>query len=362
MRSLAVARGVLSVALLALLGLAAACDPSDGRPEPTADPEDATPRPSDDPAPLVEPSPAPTPDPPPEDRPDHPADTPPPRHVWVAVEDADRTVLVDLDAGAIVADVATPGGPHNLTVAPDGTTATALYAASELAIIADGQVQLVTLGDRPHDVKATDDWFVVANEAGRRVELVSLAGEPGPTIDLPGEPHDLAIDHAGEQAWVTLNRRDDLAVIDLASATIDRRVATGHAPHDLLFAPDGRLWVTDWTGLLLVLDGDEVVHRRELGVEAHHLAFTPDGREAWITDHGTNELFVLDTDSIDVIDVIGLPGAPHHVAITPDGARAAVVDHTNGELLVFDVATREPVGTVAVGPGPHGVWAVPPLG
>jgi YVTN family beta-propeller protein len=156
-----------------------------------------------------------------------------------------------------------------------------------------------------------------------------------------------------------MNRTDDLAVVDLNTAAVDRYVATGHAPHDLLFAPDGRLWVTDWTGLLVVLDGDDVIQTRELGVEAHHLAFTPDGAEAWITDHATNELFVLAADSANLLETINLPGAPHHVTITPDGVLAAVADHTNGQLLVYDTATREQVDAINVGSGPHGVWAVP---
>jgi YVTN family beta-propeller protein len=275
------------------------------------------------------------------------------------VEDDHRTVLLDLDAGEIVEDHATPGGPHNVTVAADGTAAAALYATTDLAVLADGKATTVTLGGTPHDVKATDEWFIVANEAGQRLDYVSLDGEPGPSVPLRGEPHDLAINPDGQTAWVTLNRLDELAVVDLDAAEVDRYVSTGHAPHDLLFAPDGRLWVTDWTGLLLVLDGDEVVETRELGVEAHHLAFSPDGAEAWITDHGTNELFVLDAATVQVRETIALPGAPHHVAVTADGALAAVADHTNGRLLVYDTATREQVDAIDVGPGPHGVWAVP---
>ena len=283
----------------------------------------------------------------------------PKRLVWVGVEGDDRTVLVDLDSGDIVQDHPTPGGPHNVTVAADGTVAAALYATTDVAAIADGDVEIVTLGDRPHDVKASEEWFIVANEAGRRLDYVSLDGKPGPRVRLRGQPHDVAVDPDHERAWVTMNRSDEFAVVDLDAAEVDRYVSTGHAPHDLLFAPDGRLWVTDWTGRLLVLDGDEVTASRGLGVEAHHLAFTPDGSQAWITDHGTNELFVLDADTLEVLETIALPGAPHHVAITADGALAAIADHTNGAVLVYDTETREQVNVIEVGRGPHGVWAAP---
>lgn len=353
-------RVTLGVALATLLALVTvACDPAEPQPPEVVE---ETPAPEPEPPPAPTPTPAPTPEPTPTPAPElTPTPTPAPepaRLVWVGVEDDDRTVLVDLDAGEIVQDHATPSGPHNVTVAPDGTAAAALYASTDLAVLADGETRIVTLGDTPHDVKATHVWFIVANEAGRRLDYVSLDGEPGPSVPLRGEPHDLAIDPSGQTAWVTLNRRDELAVVDLDAAEVVRHLPTGHAPHDLLFAPDGRLWVTDWTGLLLVLDGDEVVETHELGVEAHHLAFTPDGAEAWVTDHGTDELFVLDAATVDVLETIALPGAPHHVAITGDGALAAVADHTDGRLLVYDIATREHVDAIDVGPGPHGVWAV----
>jgi len=291
-----------------------------------------------------------------------PSTSPAARLVWVGVERGDRAVLVDLDSGEIIEDHDIPGSPHNVTVAPDGTAAAALYATTDLAVVADGEAKIVTLGGRPHDVKATAEWFVVANEAARRLDFVSLEGKPGPNVPLRGEPHDLAIDPSSRRAWVTMNGTDELAVVDLDGAGVDRYVATRTAPHDLQFAPDGRLWVTDWTGRLLILDGDAIVETRKLGVEAHHLAFTPTGAEAWITDHATNELFVLAADTAEVREVIDLPGAPHHVTITADGDLAAVADHTNGRLLVYDTDSREQVDSINVGPGPHGVWAVPPSG
>lgn len=293
-------------------------------------------------------------------RPESEPTLPQQRSVWVAVEDAHRLVLVDLDSQANIEAHDMPGPPHNITVAPDGTVAASLYGTTDIALVADGVATTLSLGDRPHDVKATDDWLVIANEAGRRLDLVTADGEIGPTVPLRAEPHDVAVTPDGRWAWVTMNRTDALAVVDLDAGAIDRHVPTGYAPHDLLFASDGRLWVTDWEGRLLILDGDEVVQSRELGVEAHHVAFTPDGGEAWITDHGASELLVLDTTTLALLEAVALPGAPHHLAIPGDGALAAVADHTDGRLLVFRTDTREQVAAVEVGPGPHGVWAADP--
>lgn len=299
--------------------------------------------------------------PPPEADPPGPEERADPRHAWVGVEDGNELVRVDLDEHEVVERHELPGGPHNITVAPNGLVAGALYGGTSLALADDGDIELVELGDSPHDVKAIDEGFVVANEVAERLDLVSFAGEHLGEIPTGGEPHDVAVAPDAATAWVTINGTDELAVVDLDRRTVTERVATGTSPHDILFEPGGEaVWVTDWDGPVHVLDGDgEVRDTLPVGEEAHHLAFTPDGGQAWITDHATREAIVIDTREREVLDRLEIAGSPHHVHITPDGEVAVVADHTYGELVVFEVDTREEVATVAVGPGPHGVWTVP---
>lgn len=283
------------------------------------------------------------------------------RRMWVAVEDAGTIELVDLADRTVVATHRTGGGPHNLAVAADGTAAAALYATSTLALVRAGRLTTVDLGGRPHDVKPVGNRFVVANEAGRRVQLVTTGGQRAGDIPLEAEPHDLAVTADGRRAWVTLNGTDRLALVSLTAREVVRYQPTGQRPHDIRIAPDGSLWVTDWRGALHVLSPDgELVDTLRLGRETHHLAFTPDGVELWVVDHATRTVFVIDADARTVITRRDLPGAPHHVAVTPDGALAAVADHTNGTLVVFDTTRRRQVATIPVGAGPHGVWAAPP--
>jgi DNA-binding beta-propeller fold protein YncE len=280
--------------------------------------------------------------------------------VWVGLEDADQVALVDIARGKVIARREAPGGPHNVTVASDGTAAATLYGSDRVVLVRPGgRTSFIELGGRPHDVKAARSLFVVANEAGRRLDFIR-SGKHVASLSLEAEPHDLAIAPDGNRVWVTLNGTDKLAIVNLHARQVVRFVATGFRPHDILFAPNGRLWVTDWQGPVHVFDRrGRVQGSVELGQESHHLAFTPNGRQAWITDHAAGRVFVVDARSLEVIAALPVPGGPHHVAITPDGTRAAVADHESGMVVVYNVKRRSRVGVIAVGAGPHGVWAVP---
>lgn len=285
----------------------------------------------------------------------------PRRIVWTALEDAGELAKVDVASGEILRRVDTRGGgPHNIVVGTDGTVAAALWASDRIVIVRGGERISVRLGGHPHDVKIARNMVVVANQASERVQLVKLDGTFLREIRLKADPHDLAIDPEQRRAWVTLEGSDDLAVVHLLRRERVRYVSTGERPHDLLFAPNGDLWVTDWEGALHVYRGRRarLVRSIRLGMEAHHLDFTPDGRWCWITDHGAGALFVIRTRTVRVVDRIPFPGEPHHVTILPGGRRAAVTDHEGGRLIVYDTGTHRRVRTIRVGAGPHGVWAI----
>jgi len=169
--------------------------------------------------------------------------------VWVALEDADQIALVNVRTGEVLRREVTPGGPHNITVASDRTVAVALWDTDRIAILRPGAAdpRFVNLGGAPHDLKVRRSMIVVANQGATHVDRVWLRSGALPRIGLKAHPHDLAISPNGRRAWVSLEASDDLAVVGLDDRTV-RYVSTGVRPHDLLFAPHGRLWVTDWNG------------------------------------------------------------------------------------------------------------------
>jgi DNA-binding beta-propeller fold protein YncE len=282
------------------------------------------------------------------------------QYVWVALEDARRIAKVDLRKRRVVRKLKVAGNPHNIAVNGAGLVATTLWGDDRVALIKGRWRKGVKIAGAPHDVKIGGDRVVIANQGAARLNVLSLKGKKRGYALLKANPHDVALTPSAHKAWASLEGSDDLAVINLRRKKVKRYVSTGKSPHDLLFSPDGRLWVTDWNGAFHVFSRKgKLLRSRSLGEEAHHLAFTPDGRQVWITDHAAHRVFVVSTRKYKVLKRISIAGSPHHVSITSDGKKAAVADHDRGLLIIYRVATRTRLAKIAVGAGPHGVWAVP---
>lgn len=263
-------------------------------------------------------------------------------------------VRVDIGAGTVTARVAAGGAAHNASPVPGAGAAATV--AGRGAVAFSGGPAAVT-GGRPHDVKqAGGGRLVVTDGGGRRLVLVGADRAVEATVDLPGVPHDVAVTGDGAQAWVTLDNSDVVVVADLAARRVASTIATGRRPHDLLFSPSGELWVTDLGGALYPMEaGATVGPELPLGQEAHHLAFSPDGAELWVTDSPGRAVTVVDPRRRAVLDRVALPGSPHHLVVLGD--QVAVADNTRGRLLVLDRATRRIVKEIEVGAAPHGVAA-----
>ena len=66
----------------------------------------------------------------------------------------------------------------------------------------DGALAVARLGGSPHDVKAAAGLFVVANEGAARLDLVDRSGRVEGLVELPANPHDIAVSEDGRTLWV----------------------------------------------------------------------------------------------------------------------------------------------------------------
>ena len=81
----------------------------------------------------------------------------------------------------------------------------------------------------------------------------------------------------------------------------------------------------------------------------------PDGRYAYVANHESNLVAVVDVAAGSVVNTIAVGTSPHSLALSPDGSQLAVACYDSSDVYFVDVATGGIIGTVPVGNHPQDV-------
>ena len=207
-----------------------------------------------------------------------------------------------------------------------------------------GPVALVT-------AETENELIAVDPRSGRVLRRVSLPADP----EYVGVSGDTVVAVSGRAGAVSLLRWPSLGPM---------RILRGFGqPHLVAFSPDGRwAYVTDdQRGQLDVisLTTRRIVSRLDVGVLAHHLAVSPDGRQLWIALSETARTIVtVDMSQPARPRVSGRfdPGfAVHDLEFSPNGHEVWATAATLPQVGVFNADTHRLVRRVPAAAGPQHV-------
>jgi len=181
------------------------------------------------------------------------------------------------------------------------------------------------------------------------------------TVELPGPGGDWALSADGERLFVTLPDHDRVAVVETASWQVATTVPTGPGPVRIAAQPDGAyLWI-GWSegagetarGGVTVVSATamKAVAEFATGAGPHDLAFSDDGRYAYVTNRGAGTVSVIDVPGLAVAATVATGPAPVAVAYSPLAGAAFVADEIAGTVSVIEGAGPEPAARIAVAPG-----------
>ena len=222
---------------------------------------------------------------------------------------------------------------------------------------------LVTAG--PAAAQGQEGTLVVANRAGGSISLIDLptglevARLPiGPTI-----PHEVAVSPDGRYALTGEYGPNSapgrhVVLIDILEARIAGRIDLGpnSRPHTALFHPDGRHAVATMQDsdqiALIDLESMEVVRTYPTGGrEGHMVRLSPDATRAYVTSRGaegTLSVVFLEEDRPPVVIRTG-EGA-EGLSVTPDGSEVWVANRQIESISVVDTRTLEVVAEIPSNP------------
>jgi YVTN family beta-propeller protein len=226
-----------------------------------------------------------------------------PRRVLVTAEGARAVLIVDVERGAVEAEIGTGQDvSHMVAATPDGRRAF-------VANIGSGTVTAIDLGERR----------VLA-------QIPTGAGAEG-----------VAVSPDGREAWVTNRAADTVSVVDAVALRVVAEIPCGSFPIRVAFLPDGRraLVTAARSGDVAVID---VASRRVTARMSATLAgASAEGR------------------------LLAFAGStPIGLLIAPGGERAYVAHASADAVAEFDLATGKVTRTIRTGREPDGMALLAP--
>jgi DNA-binding beta-propeller fold protein YncE len=178
--------------------------------------------------------------------------------------------------------------------------------------------------------------------------ISELGTGPGHSLMLMPDKKTAAINVAGDNL---------IAVIDVASGQIVRKVATGKFPCDLHFTPDGRFAYTperdqDTVSMFDTRSWDLVkTVNFPQGSKPFMLRVSPDGKEVWVQTSQMNVNSVLSSEDLSTLTTMPTGKGPVTNAWTPDGRYSLVANEGDTFASVFDAKTYKEVARLTIGQG-----------
>lgn len=185
--------------------------------------------------------------------------------------------------------------PVDLALTPDGNwlvTANQTSHTISLVRTSDGQVVAeAPCGQGPSAIAVSPDGrrVLVSATRGGELDVFTLDGASlaaAGTVRLGFEPRGIAVSPDGQLAYVALTAANEVAVVELASLTVETRIAVGRWPRYLSLTPDGsRLAVgASGDGGISVVDTKTrtaLFDSKFQGLNIGHLQTSADGLHAY---------------------------------------------------------------------------------
>jgi len=191
---------------------------------------------------------------------------------------------------------------------------------------------------------------IVANEKSSTLTVLDAQDKLVDTVPTCGRPRGMIFTADRKQFLVGCADDNLIAIYDVATLKLVRRITNVAAPETFDLHPDGRhLYVSneeDAQATVFDLETGEQVGAFDTGEEPEGVLATPDGKLVFVASEAANLVHVIDVDKQEVVKDIVVDTRPRRFALTPDGKELWVSAEVAGVVNVIDMATLEVAHTI----------------
>lgn len=150
-----------------------------------------------------------------------------------------------------------------------------------------------------------------------------------------------------------------LSILRTSTGEVVRAVEVPGAVHHVAVSPDGRFAAVSQPGINAVsvidLQSYAVVATVQTGILPNYLIFSPDSSLLYVSNAGDNTIAVISSMHWMVKRTVATGETPEHMVLSGDGKTMFVNNNDAGTVSAIDMASGETTATYKVGEGLHGI-------
>lgn len=201
------------------------------------------------------------------------------------------------------------------------------------------------------------DTLIVLNKAEASVSLLDpRSGKTLKTLPTGHGPHEVAVAPDGRHALISNYGQQEpgnsLTLIDISSATVVKTISLGkyQRPHGIQWLEPDRVVLTaeQNQALLLLTVSTGAISAINTGQQVSHMvAVTPDLSRAFVANIGSGSVSAIDLKSRQLIANVPTGKGAEGIAVTPDGKEVWVTNREQNTVTVLNSKTLQVLATMA---------------
>ncbi len=258
--------------------------------------------------------------------------------VYVSGETDDDIVAIDTAASAVLWKAPIGDRPNHIAISADGRYLYAPIRSADYADVVDTRtrqrIKSIPVGRSPHNAYQAPNkkWMYVTSMGEDKITIIDVATQSAiGAIPVGGEPRPASTTNDNKRMYVALTGLHGFVVADIEQRKVIGKVQLppadvtavstyGYTPtHGLGLRPDNKqFWITDVFGNgveAFSVPEHKLLGRAPVGEAPNWMTYGLDGKLLYVSNAGSNDVSVIDTDQIKELARVKVGLAPKRLLV-----------------------------------------------